>query len=206
MQTLTAPHYPAAMADSGWSDWIGDPLADGWLGVDTDALPGRLFVHFQPDPDGRLRPVDLVLLGDGEPLTGAHLRNLPVHRLEAEANDLLADALRPAENSEAVPDVHKTLEGLFRDLGKAWSARHHRKAEHEGRAQREPVRRPVGKERPDEFYRTVAAAYLEAVRAGKAPGRVIADEATASPRTVQGWIAEARRRGFLPPARHGAAG
>lgn len=70
---------------------------------------------------------------------------------------------------------------------------------------RKPLRRPDGTN-PQEFYRRVAAAYSEAVLATSKPAKVMAEEAGVPVGTVHRWIREARRRGYLPPARRGRAG
>jgi len=59
---------------------------------------------------------------------------------------------------------------------------------------------------PDEFYSRVAAAYSEYAPRTRAPAKEIAAEAKVPITTVHRWIREARRRGFLPPARKGKAG
>lgn len=58
----------------------------------------------------------------------------------------------------------------------------------------------------DEFLQAVASAYLLAVESNAAPAPAIAVLADAPVRTVHRWVAEARRRGFLPPATKGKAG
>lgn len=65
--------------------------------------------------------------------------------------------------------------------------------------------RPDGTD-PDGFYRAVADAYREAVAQSRAVAPALADEAGVPIPTVHRWIGEARRRGFLPPARKGRAG
>jgi transposase-like protein len=59
---------------------------------------------------------------------------------------------------------------------------------------------------PEEFYRLVATAYGEYAAESNAPAKGIAEEAGVPVTTVHRWIREARRRGFLPPARKGRAG
>lgn len=70
---------------------------------------------------------------------------------------------------------------------------------------RRPLRRPDGTN-PERFYKQVAEAYSEAVLATSKPAKVMAEEAGVPVGTVHRWIREARRRGYLPPARQGRAG
>jgi len=65
--------------------------------------------------------------------------------------------------------------------------------------------RPDGSD-PDAFYRGVAEAYNAAVARTDKPAKLLANQADVPVPTVHRWIAEARRRGFLPPARRGKAG
>ncbi|MFB7474584.1 hypothetical protein [Kitasatospora sp. NPDC056184] len=72
-------------------------------------------------------------------------------------------------------------------------------------APRAPLQRPDG-HHPDLFYRDVAQAYMDVLRTTSAIAPVLAEEAGVPVATVRRWIQEARRRGFLPPARKGRAG
>lgn len=58
----------------------------------------------------------------------------------------------------------------------------------------------------DEFLRSVAAGYRWFAARGEAPSPGIAGLSGAPVRTVHRWVAEARKRGMLPPARTGRAG
>jgi len=70
---------------------------------------------------------------------------------------------------------------------------------------REPLRRPDRSD-PEGFYRRVADAYNETLLETSAPAPVLAAEAGVPVPTARRWIAEARRRGLLPPGRQGRAG
>lgn len=65
--------------------------------------------------------------------------------------------------------------------------------------------RPDGSD-PDRFYRQVAARYLAVLAESRSIAPALAEEAGVPIPTVHRWINEARRRGFLPPARKGRAG
>lgn len=59
---------------------------------------------------------------------------------------------------------------------------------------------------PDDFYVQLAAAYKLIVSVDEAPAPMIAAQTNVSVRTVHGWVSEARKRGYLPPAKKGKAG
>lgn len=65
--------------------------------------------------------------------------------------------------------------------------------------------RPDGSN-PEAFYKLVAQAYNAAVARTDKPAKMLAEQADVPVPTVHRWIAEARRRGLLPPARRGKAG
>lgn len=68
-----------------------------------------------------------------------------------------------------------------------------------------PVTDPEGRI-TDEFLENLAAMYRWAVASGKAPAPVIAESAGVPASRVHRWVAQARQRGFLPPAIKGKAG
>jgi hypothetical protein len=72
-------------------------------------------------------------------------------------------------------------------------------------ATRAPLMRPDGTD-PEGFSRRVAEAYNDAVEQTKTPAKVLAEEAGVPVTTVHRWVRDARRLGFLPPARKGRAG
>lgn len=67
-----------------------------------------------------------------------------------------------------------------------------------------PLRRP--QRITDDFLREVAAQYRWLSTAGELPGPAMAEQTGAPVRTVQRWVYDARKRGFLPPGRPGRAG
>lgn len=68
-------------------------------------------------------------------------------------------------------------------------------------------RKPGRRGHPDSFYAEVAARYAVLVAEGaNNPTARIASERVVSRATVSDWLAGARRRGMLPPARRGVAG
>jgi hypothetical protein len=65
---------------------------------------------------------------------------------------------------------------------------------------------PPGRPRPDSFYQQVADDYLAAASVSARPSVNLATAAGVPVTTVRGWVAEARRRGFLPPGQKGRRG
>ena len=137
-------------------------------------------------------------------ITPAAVRGLPISRLEAELSanresltifDLAAVYGRFAPVRE-VPEP--TLAELRARIPTTSGTRKERR-------DRPRLTRPGGAT-PDEFYPLVARAYFEYSPRTRAPAREIANEAGVPVTTAHRWIREARRRGFLPPARKGKAG
>ena len=66
---------------------------------------------------------------------------------------------------------------------------------------------PAAGARGDGFYRSVGELYRWCIGNGvRNPARAIADANAVPVTTVHGWIRDARRRNFLPPARRGKVG
>lgn len=65
-----------------------------------------------------------------------------------------------------------------------------------------PVKVPKTRKRPDEFYREVASLFSLASATGSRPAARIAKANRVPTSTVHRWVAEARRRGVMGPARH----
>ena len=70
-------------------------------------------------------------------------------------------------------------------------------------AKRRQLSRPERRKLDDGFFQLVADAYRGAAALGLPPAKTLAQESESPPGTVNRWIAEARRRGHLPPAQPG---
>jgi hypothetical protein len=132
----------------------------------------------------------------GRNLTADKLRTIPLGHIEARA--------------KANPEFSPHVEGQPRNtMGKAFDAFRQETNRYviakARRRRRTPLNRPDGSN-PDAFYRQVAEAYRDAVQDHRNVAVVLAKEANVPVGTVHRWIVEARRRGFLPPARVGRAG
>jgi hypothetical protein len=189
------------------SGWSLRPLADGWVEVQASMLRGTLYVRFVEVTEGHLSPVDIVMLGT-EAMDYTTLRNIPMRRIEATVNlgDVapwfLHSSRRP--DASAVPLRDAIERGLI-NL-RLQSDEGDEAVLNAASSPRTPLTLPPGRDRPDCFYRKVAAAYRAAVREGVPPARLMAEEADVTTRTAQAWVAEARKRGYLPPAPPGREG
>ncbi len=165
-------------------------------------------LHVRPrERDGRLMITELYL--HAAEITPEILRGLSVRRLEAELNAaprlepgqpypmgaaVLADFLR-STTDETEPSL-AGLRGRAREQAQQAPPKE---------PDRPRLTRPDGAS-PDEFYPRVAAAYSQHALLTTAPAKEMAAEAGVPITTVHRWIREARRRGFLKPARKGKAG
>lgn len=176
----------------------------GWARFRLDGLPGDIFLRFRPDSTGRLRVVEMLAQTRKEPLDAGHLRSLPLHKLEAAAND--GGMKRAIEaNLDVSVDPAKTLHGPGGGFG----------GDSDG-ALAAPTSKPPKPRRlstpksdvyPEAFFSRVADHYRWYVETGsRRPAAQIAEDADVAVTTVHRWIREARRRGHLPPGRQGASG
>jgi hypothetical protein len=142
-------------------------------------------------------------------ITPEILRGLSIRRLEAELN--AAPRLEPGQPSPmgtaVVADfLRSTTDDTEPSLA---DLRNRARGQTRQARPKEPDRprltRPDGAS-PHEFYPRVAAAYREYAQLTRAPAKEMAAEAGIPVTTAHRWIREARRRGFLPPARKGKAG
>lgn len=138
------------------------------------------------------------LLMSGEQVDAGTLRALPLSRIEAALNSpgALADPI-----ADGSADPSEKLSAFLTAVLPVAGLGEHRQV----RAPRAPLSRPDGSD-PDTFYGRVAEAYAAAVVETSAPAKAIALEAGVPVPTAHRWIFEARRRGFLCPARKGRAG
>jgi hypothetical protein len=202
---------------------------DGWVSLPGPDGADGLHLRIRLRGDGRFTITDLYL--HAPEITSKELRDISMARLEAAVNvggrpDLAVGLarelgfLQEAEDLDAgAAETAKSLYGfagqggivlygggeqsepsLAELRGRVPTSRPKR-----SRRRRKPLTRPDGTD-VDGFYRRVAEAYQEYVPQTKAPATDIAAEADVPLTTAHRWIREARRRGFLPPARKGRAG
>jgi hypothetical protein len=147
--------------------------------------------------DGSPR-VDTLLI-TGLDIDARLLREVSTARLLAIAGSYLPDA--HAKGPQHLARIENKLAELLAALAEP---RLHLEAPPAGEP-RAPLTRPDGTD-PAGFSRRVAAAYREVVGTSSTPAKLLADEAGVPVTTVHRWIREARRAGYLEPARKGRAG
>lgn len=164
-----------------------------------------LHVRVRYDGDDRLVITDVYMHADE--ITPAAVRGMSISRLQAE---LTAAMHYPSGSEATILGLAASTAGVatFRDgIPEPTLAELRARMPAAGgteRPERPRLTRPGGD--PEEFYPLVARAYFEYAPKTRAPAKEIATEAGVPVTTVHRWIREARRRGFLPPARKGKAG
>jgi hypothetical protein len=173
----------------------------GWVRYYDSQHPEPVWVRVQATPEERLVIRELYLNADNdlgsERIDTDQLRRLSPSRIEATLNkppdkDLILERIgeapgpkEPRGPTERTPMVRGELYGY---------------------AHGERLVPPPGRPRPDSFYQLVASDYLEAASVSSRPSVNLATGAGVPVSTVRGWVAEARRRGFLPPGQKGRRG
>ncbi len=121
------------------------------------------------------------------------LRRVPVARLLKEAFAVAATKFEPVE--EGGDPIHRIVGTTLED----------RRAFYERFA--EGTRQPrSGSPLTDEHLGGVAEMYRAAVDRGDPPTQTIAESKNVTRSTASRWVAAARKRGFLGPAKRGQAG
>ena len=164
----------------------------GWVFFDELETGGDLYTRLV---DGRI--VEIYLTKNGEEVTPADLRRLPLSRVRAQALSR-PDLLRAGELKPDPPDVNATVRTAFPET---W-------------IKAKPQKRPPVTLRPDSpeggltdtFLRDVAAAYRDAVGRGLRPNKALAEQTQSARRTVEKWVYLARKKGLLEPTRPGSVG
>ncbi|WP_128380480.1 hypothetical protein [Streptomyces cavernae] len=192
--------------------YVQETGALGWFEVASPDVVPRLLIK-AVERDGRWVVGKLIVIG--EALDSAALKSIPIARIESLLNTRTVGAALTARQSgigEGFPEWLPSYREEFEQVDAALAAYLDRSPqpsfppiEAGATSKREPLSRPDGAD-PDAFYRRVAEVYNDAVRETSAPAKVLAEEAGVPTTTVHRWIFEARRRGFLPPARKGRAG
>ena len=180
---------------------VTDAADDGWFAYNYPPYGADgMHAHATRDADGRW--VLNALFLHGEALSAETLRGISIPRMEAK---LALDVQDPdtRERMSRAADDALTI-GELRKRSQIVADEQREQLQH-GVARRRQLTRPDGLD-PDEFYQAVASAYGAYAVQSNAPAKLIATEADVPVGTAHRWIREARRRGFLPPARKGRAG
>jgi hypothetical protein len=168
----------------------------GWIAFANHDLPDWVYVRVKENEHGRLVITELYLAR--ERVDSAALRALPLGRIEALANSLpIAEEIRAKLKEPLRPGV----EPLSPEPRQRW----------EPREIISPTPHllhlavPKGT-KPDSFYKEAAELYAELAIRSRRPAADLAERSGVSVASVHRWIAEARRRGYLPPAERGRRG
>ena len=168
----------------------------GWLGFANADEPDWVYARVQENEHGRLVITELHLARDR--VDSAALRELPLGRIEALANSSpIAEDIRAKLSCQPRPGV----EPLSPESRSRW----------ESRKIISPTPHlphlavPKGT-KPDRFYKEAADLYAELALHSRRPAADLAERSGVSVASVHRWIAEARRRGYLPPAERGRRG
>jgi len=199
----------------------------GWVRFDDGA--DAALVRFAPDDRGRLRVSELYLdggqLGAGR-VDGGFLRRFPVSSLEALANEDNAVRSRmrlPGPDLARLASYYATSFGPQAANNMHWVVDSMRAQFPGSGVPQAPVVEP---DRPevrgadvlrleppgpegltDDFLHQVRRAYYAALGTDTRPlVPALARSAGVSPRTVERWVYEARRRGVMPPGQRGVRG
>jgi hypothetical protein len=201
--------YVSPVTDRG--DGAPQQVLNGWIANASPSGGGTLF-HVVGEPGGRRRIVGVYVYGPE--ITASDLQEVPVRNLDLYLN--LGRGVSPHSSLQTLDEIatlrHRgpmvyepaapgeTIEQLEARVAQAADA-----MPQPAVSTRKRLTRPDGTD-PDAFYRQVAQAYREYAPETRAPAVAIAKEAGVPAGTAQGWVREARRRGFLPPGRKGKAG
>lgn len=191
-------------------DWELDFRPGGWIRAKEDARGTVVYLRLQPTeaPRGRRLAVRVAVMTSPQPIVGRSWRNVPFEAVEvcAVLPDIREILTRPEEISDPGPDA---LDRYFAETAKDYKTfgviPTSMVASPDEPGFSWPIRPPESRI-TDDFLRDLAAAYKHLVIEGSAPARVIAESSGVPVRTVHRWISDARKRGFLPPARRGRAG
>ena len=168
----------------------------GWIAFANEDVPDWVYVRVQENEHGRFVITELHLTR--ERVDSAALRALPLGRIEALANSSpIAEEIRAKLNCAPRAGV----EPLSPEPRARWEFR-------EIISPTPHLRHlvvPKGT-KPDKFYKEAAELYAELATVSRRPAADLAERSGVAAASVHRWIAEARRRGYLPPAERGRRG
>lgn len=176
------------------------PLGDGWLRIGRKRSPQSFLVRTE-EQDGR-RAITALIIREPTGIDSGTMKGISVSALQRIVNTEFVVSML----DERIPEDDR----LTRVLTELWAVTAEMAATPASqlmgpRAERAPLERPDGSD-PGAFYHQVAEAYRDTLRRTSRIAPVLAEEAGVPVATVRRWIQEARRRGYLPPARQGRAG
>jgi hypothetical protein len=164
----------------------------GWVAFADDSVPEWVHVRVRENGHGRLVICELYLARE-QRVDSAALRALPLGRIEAQVN-AFAGEIRPHLKDVPRPGVELQPP----QPQPRWQS-------HEVINVVPALDVPAGR-KPDGFYRRVAKVYAELALLSRRPAADMAEASGVSAASVHRWVAEARRRGYLPRAEPGKRG
>lgn len=159
--------------------------------------PNDQLMNVRVEPEGGRWVVTGILIEGGR-ITSDTLRQIQPARIEAaiSAAGIRLEAVEDLDDALTLGDLRDAhLRHLVGGVNVTAPA-----AEH---PEQESLGRPDG---TDAWYQRFAERYRAAVAVTRSPAVLLATEAGAPVSAVHRWVAEARRRGHLPPGRRGSAG
>lgn len=178
---MTSSQLFLAAGDGGWVRARFRP---------RDLPEQTVYVRFTPDGD-RWRAVELRLDDPSQEI----LRVIPLGRIE--------HAVNASERGQAVAGQVVFGLAVGHENPTPDDLRAHFKDKRRVIASPIKLERPATRRLTDDFYKDVARAYTAAVAAGRNPRKALAEASATPADTVARWIAETRRRGYLPRAEPG---
>jgi hypothetical protein len=171
----------------------------GWVRYYDSQHPEPVWVRVEETFGGRLVIRELYLSADNdlgtERLDSEQLRRLSLARIEARVNQSKELVLKTIDKEPGRKEPRGPAEPFPMVRGQT-----------AGRMHGEGLGPPHPRPKPDSFYQQVAQDYLDAASVSARPAVNLAKGAGVPVSTVRGWVAEARRRGFLPPGQKGRRG
>ncbi|MFF0746571.1 hypothetical protein ACFYVL_39900 [Streptomyces sp. NPDC004111] len=174
---------------------FGAPTSDaaGWVCYSTETPGLFAFARLVLDSRGQFVVRDLVVSAEDR-MSATGLQSVKVGQIEREVNAW------PEPLREALTKAPTTRDGFVESFRVGMVRKGESLSTKIEQGSRPKLTRP-GKDDPDGFYKLVARAHREAAAQTARPAPVLAEEAGVPVATVRRWIAEARRRGHLPPGR-----
>jgi hypothetical protein len=168
----------------------------GWIAFANEDVPDWVYVRVQENEHGRLVITELFLAR--ERVDSATLRALPLGRIETLANSSpIAEEIRAKMNQPLRPGV----EPVGGERRPPWKPR-----EIISPTPHLPHLAVPKGTKPDRFFKEAAELYGELAKHSRRPAADLAERSGVSVASMHRWIAEARRRGYLPPAGRGRRG
>lgn len=165
----------------------------GWVCYSTDTPGLYAFARLAEDARGQLVVRD-ILVSSEDHMRAIDLQSVKIGQIEREVNAW------PDWQREMFLKPPAERDAFIEAFRKGMTRKRESQSVKPEQSDRPKLTRP-DKSDPEGFYKLVARAYREAAAKTAKPAPMLAEEAGVPVATVRRWIAEARRRGQLPPGR-----